>query len=373
MQKLLFTILTFTAILFTGCSSDHEQINKSDLESLIIKAISNDQDANVKLQGLLTPDHQGKIDYNQLSINQLQTKDETIFSVILEYPDPRLNRFAIYDGQMNLLLLDKSINGYMSSEWVQLNGRKFIFLQESFLTKDVLNIDRLSIYEIDNGFASMVYRAPSRFVEVRDTAYQTVESIDEDFIITKLSGIENIKMFDRRDTFYFNTNLEKYLSNKDKFEKFVEQKIENFTWITTRPQITDEFKYNTTVSVGKGYKISFGDDWQKISNFKEERHLKKALEGVKYINDNNGASFTIFEIPVGEDGDDYSHYKLSETKNGVYRIRTSVFELGENYLQLFEYSCGNMKYLLLFECPKSVYLENRMIFSEIINSFQIDC
>jgi len=373
MQKILFTFLTTAVIFLSACGSDNEHINKSDLESLIIQGISGDQDANVKLKGLLSSDHQGKVDYNHLSINQLQTKDETIFSVILEYSDPLLNRFAIYDDNLNLLLLDKSINGYLSSEWVQLADRKFIFLQESFLTKDVLEINRLSIYGIDDGSASMVYRSPSRFVEVRDTAYQIVEAIDEDIIVTKIRGIKNIKFYDQRDTFYYNTNAKEYLSNKNKFQKFVNQAIEDFIWVTTKPQIINESKQTESVFIGVGFKITIGNEWRNISNYKEERHLKKSLTGIKYINDSNGASFSVFEVPVGEDGNEYSHYKLTETQGGAYQIKTSVYELGDNYIQLFEHTCRGIKYLLLFECPKPVYLENRILFSDIINSFKIDC
>jgi len=373
MHKLLFTFLTIVALILSACSSDNEPINKSDLESLIIQGISGDQDANVKLKGLLSSEHQGKIDYNQLSINRLQTKDETIYSVTLEYSDPRLNRFAIYDDNLNLFLLDKSINGYLSSEWVQLADRKFIFLQENFQTKDVLEVNRLSIYEIGDGSASIVYRSPSRFVEVRDTAYQIVESIDEDIIVTKIRGIENIKFYDQRDTFYYNTNAKEYLSKKNKFQYFVDQSIEDFIWVTTKPQINNESNQTESVFVGKGFKITLGNEWRKNSNYKEERHLKKSLTGIKYINDSNGASFSVFKVPAGEDGDEYSHYKLTETQGGAYQIKTSVYELGDNYIQLFEHTCRGVKYLLLFECPKPVYLENRILFSEIINSFKIDC
>jgi hypothetical protein len=44
-----------------------------------------------------------------------------------------------------------------------------------------------------------------------------------------------------------------------------------------------------------------------------------------------------------------------------------------NYIQYFEHTCGSTKYFLLFECPKSIYRENRNMFSEIINSFSINC
>ena len=74
MQKFNFTILILATLLISGCDLDNEQIDKSDLEKLITEAIAGDQDANTKLQGLLTSKHIGKNDYNQLFIDELKTE-----------------------------------------------------------------------------------------------------------------------------------------------------------------------------------------------------------------------------------------------------------------------------------------------------------
>ncbi|MCW8805315.1 MAG: hypothetical protein OQK56_02545 [Ignavibacteriaceae bacterium] len=374
MQKFIFTILTIAILLISGCDYNNQQVDKSDLEKLITEAIAGDQDAIIKLQGLLTSKHIGNSDYNQLLIDELQTNDKSYFSVILEYPDPRLNIFAIYDDNLNFYLLDKSLNGYLNSKWVEVGTRKFAFLQERFFTKDILSIDRLSIYEIHSNSASLVYRSLSRFAKDNILSYQTVESITKDYILTKINGpIEN-RINNQPDTFYFNINSKKYLSKTDVFENFVNQEINNFIWITTKPQVTEDYFEAETDTVVKDYKITLDREWQIIPKFIESTRIKQSLEGVKYVNKSNGSSFTVLQIPLGEDGEKYSPYILTETKNGQYRIRASaVFEIGNNYLQIFEHSCGNTKYLLLFECPISIYLENRKIFSDIINSFSIDC
>ena len=374
MQKFFFTILTLAALLISGCGSDNERIDKSDIENLITEAIAGDQDANAKLQGLLTSKHIGKSDYNQLFIDELQINDKTYYSVILEYFDPRLNVFAIYDSNLNLYLLDKSLNGYLNSKWIETGTRKFVFLQERFFTKDVLSIDRLSIYEVGENTSSLVYRSLSRFVKDNDLSYQTVESITEDYILTKINGTKDESINNQLDTFYFKSDSEKYLSELDLFDNYVRQEVNNFIWITTKPQITEDFTEAETDTVAKDFKISLDREWRKIPKFIEVNRIKHSLVGTKYFSESNGSSFTILEIPKGEDGEKYSTYELTETKKGQYRIRASaVFEIGNNYLQIFEHTCGNTKYLLLFECPKSIYLGNKKVFSDIINSFSIDC
>lgn len=225
MQKFFFTILTLAALLISGCGSDNERIDKSDIENLITDAIAGDQDANTKLQGLLTSRHIGKNDYNQLLIDELQTYDKTYYSVILEYSDPRLNVFAIYNDNLNFYLLDKSLNGYLNSKWVEVGTRKFVFLQERFFTKDVLSIDRLSIYEVGEKTASLSYRSLSRFVKDNDLSYQTVESITKNYILTKINGTKDNKINNQLDTFYFKSDSKKYLSKLDLFDNYVKQEV----------------------------------------------------------------------------------------------------------------------------------------------------
>jgi hypothetical protein len=374
MQKFLLTVLALSALLIAGCGSDNEQIEKSDLEKLITGAIDGDQDANTKLQGLLTSKHVGKDDYNQLFIDELKTNDKIYYSVILEYFDPRLNVFAIYDNNLNFYLLDKSLNGYLNSEWIEAGKRKFVFLQERFFTKDILSVDRLSIYEVKENAASLVYRSLSRFVKDNDLSYQRVESITKDYILTKINGPIDNRINNQLDTFYFKSESKKYLSNSNLFDNYVRQEVKDFIWVTSKPQITEDLIETESDTVVKGFKISLNNDWKIIPEFIENQRIKESLEGVKYVNISHGSSFTILQMPMGDDGEKYSPYILTETIKGKYRIRTSaVFENGNNYLQIFEHTCGNTKYLLLFECPISIYLENRKVFSEIINSFSIDC
>jgi hypothetical protein len=374
MQKIIFTFLVLTVVFFTGCGSDNEQIDKSVVEKLITDAISGNPDANLKLKGLISENHIGKKDYNQLFIDELKSGDKTYFSIILEYADPKLNLFAICDNQLNLYLVDKSLNGYLNSKWIENGSKKFVFLQEQFLTKDVLSVERLSIYEIADKSAWLVYREPSRFVKDNNLAYQRVETINDDYILTKLTGTGNILGEIKVDTFYFNSSSKKYISKKNLFENYVDQEINNFIWITTKPQLTEEFVDAEIDTVTRDYKISVGKEWEKNPKYIEDRLLKLPLKGVKYSNVSNGSSFIVVQIPRGEEGEKYCSYPLIETVKGNYRIRSSeVFEKGNNYIQVFEHTCGGTKYFLLFGCPKSIYLENRKMFSDIISSFSINC
>jgi hypothetical protein len=237
MRKTISVILTIALIIFVSCNQDTGEFNKSDLEQLITDAISGDQQANLKLHGLISKKHTNKKDINQIFVDELKSGNRTYFSVILEYPDPKLNLFAIYDNELNLYLIDKSLNGYLNSKLVENDSKKYVFLQEQFLTKDVLSIDRISIYEIKDNTAWLVYRVPSRFVKNNNLFYQRVETITDNFIITKISGLGSKITDIKVDTFYFNPDLKKYLSNNNLFENYVTAEINNFDTTISKSQI----------------------------------------------------------------------------------------------------------------------------------------
>ena len=246
MLKSLTVILTVIAIILPGCSSDNDKkIDSSKLRQTIVQAITGDYDANVKLQGMISPKQIGKSEYNQLTIDSFRIDKRSYYSVILEYPNPKLNLFAIYDEDLNLYLLDKSLNGNLSDEWVQMGIHNFVFVQERFLSKDVLSLDRLSIYEVKNKSANLIYRSLSRFVEGKEIAYQTVESLTKDLILTKMTGLEDKSLDNQTDTFYFDANYNRYFSKWNLFNNYVKQKIKEFNWVVIKPEIpADLFEDN---------------------------------------------------------------------------------------------------------------------------------
>jgi hypothetical protein len=244
MQKFLFTVIALSTLVFLRCGSETEQINQSDLRKLIIEAIAGDTDANERLQGLISTKHIGKSDYNHLYIDSLYIGDKHFYSVLLEYFDPSLNLFAIYDSYLNFYLLDKSLNGYLSCEWVEQGDRDFVFVQERFLTKDVLSLDRLSLYEVFDSSASLIYRSLSQFKKENDVSSQTVESINPNFILTKISGMKNSVINNQVDTFYFNSKSKKYISEKNIFNNFVKEEIGDSSWVINKPEIPSDDSKN---------------------------------------------------------------------------------------------------------------------------------
>lgn len=237
MNKLLFFVFILITFALSACETGNDKLNSARLRELILKALNKNHDANVELKGLIDAELINRKDFNSIRIDSGYINSKYFYSVLLEHFDPSLNRFALYDDQLHLYLIDKSLNGNLSVEWIEKESRNFIFLQERFLTKDVLSIDRLSIYEVYDTSAGLVYRSISKLVKENIIYSQTIELISPEFIITKISGITDSKAIAETDTFYFLKQDMKYLSTKDLFNNFVKKEIEDFRWITIKPHI----------------------------------------------------------------------------------------------------------------------------------------
>lgn len=374
-QKLLFALLLIFAFTLTDCSLfKDEPLNGAKLRDLVNRALKGEKEANTELKGLIDTEHIGRRDFNSLRIDSGYVHNKYYYSVLLEYFDPLLNIFAVYDEQLKFYLLDKSLNGNLSVEWAPKDNRNFIFLQERFLTKDVLNIDRLSIYEIYDTTAGLIYRSLSRFVKDNDTSYQTIVSITNNTIETKLTGKSALLMLNPSDKFEFDAVTKKYISKRNYFNNFVKQEISEFRWITTKPQIASDLFNENRLTYGEGFQISLTDDWQKISPYNEVNLLKKNLSGIKFFNKNLNTSIIILSLPEGQTAENYSRNNLTQTISGKYSIRsTALFPRGNNYNRIIEHSCDQKKFLFLLDCPKNIYDRNRRLFDDIINSFFIDC
>lgn len=237
MNKLILFVFAIFALTFSACSAGEDKLNSTMLRELIAQAMVGNREANVELKGLIDTDLISRKDFNSLRIDSGLVNNKYFYSVLLEYSDPLLNRFAIYDDEFRLYLIDKSLNGNLNAHWTDKDNRNFVFVLERFLTKDVLSIDRLSIYEVYDTTAGLIYRSISRLVKDKITSTQTIENITADFIITKISGIAGSKTINQIDTFYFYASSKEYLSSNNLFNNFVKQEIDDFIWINTKPQI----------------------------------------------------------------------------------------------------------------------------------------
>ncbi len=380
-MRLLTFFLVFIFIA-TSCSDKTEipesgVVDGNMLQSLVIEAVSGSIGANRLLSGLIDDDVSGRRDYNQVKIDSFYLEGRTFFSVIVEYPNPVLNLFAVYDQYLEFYLLDKSLNGNITAKWKMLDEKKLILVSERFISKDIIKLERLSIYFVDGLSAGLLFRTLNKFEKDGKEYFQTVTFISDEYIITTIAGSSREGLTSKADTFYCNTISGDYLSPNNFFSSFVKNQIEDYEFEPVNPQLTSMTETTgmpRLVKDKKGFSIGASTDWKEINNFVARRDLNKPFAGYSYINESLGATLSVIKLPTGSFSEQFLDVKFGDASRGNYIIRsTEMFERGRKYFQYVEHNCKGQRYLLIFEAPKHTYEESKVVYDTIIYSFRIDC
>ncbi len=378
-------LLTFCLVLIfiaASCSdkteiSESGVVNGNMLQSLVSEAVSGSIGANRLLSGLIDDDVSERRDYNQVEIDSFYLVGRTFFSVIVEYPNPALNLFAVYDQYLEFYLLDKSLNGNITAKWKKLDDKNLILVSEKFISKDYIKLERLSIYSVDGISARILFRSLNKLEKGGKEYFQTVTFISDEYIITNISGSSREGLTSRRDTFYCNTISGNYLSPNNYFSTFVKNQIENYDFEPVNPQLTSTAETNGTprlIHDKKGYIIGASEDWKEINNFVARGDLKKPFAGYSYVNESLGATLSVIKLPDGSFAEQFLDVKFGEASGNAYKIRgTEIVSRGRKYFQYVEHNCRGQRFLLILEAPVNNYEEIKKVYTKIISSFRIDC
>ena len=230
MKKIIFIYLIL--IIQTGCFENEvpppKALTGNDLKDLVIDCTHGSKQANDSLSGLIDLTLGDNIKYNSLFVDSIYLDSNKYFIVLLEYPDPVYNRFAIFDTLTNCYLIDKSLNGFLSFAVVVLNNTKILKMVERFAAKEKLALTRLSFYKKYQDNFVLIYRSFAELKTPRRQFYQTIYSISDDTIKTKISLPRRYKFDADEDVFVFNDVRGVYLSEKSSFDSLVVREIVNF-------------------------------------------------------------------------------------------------------------------------------------------------
>jgi hypothetical protein len=389
MSKLI--IIALLSIFIAGCHNTVKEYNKpllneNKLKDFVAYAMNGDRNYNDTLSGLIDYSLPVNSSFNDLKIDRIHTPlNKTYFSILIEYPNPAYNRFAVYDSSLNLMLLDKSLNGILRMKTVTINNLFLIEVDESFLSKDVLGLNRVSLYKVDS-LVTLCFREFTCLTTPENQYYQKISEISPERIRTDLSSKKLSSVSNKSEIFSFNDNLKKYLSPDQIFFNFIKDKISSIKRTSDRPEITDEKSVLQSIGITKdadtittasnisakaGYSLTLTDGWKEIRNVGQAGYSDK-LRGSKYYHPESGASIFIAPISVNDSAEIYVKAKLDHVLQGKYKVRTSdKIEQGKYFIQYFELSFESYKYLLIFETSKYTYEQFKPMYTDIINSFAI--
>ena len=380
--------LSFLVLLIFGCEKKiieepRPNLTESILRDVVIKAVQGEKKYNDSLSGLIDYSLPVNSKFNELKILEIVTPlQKTFFIVVIEFPNPFYNRFAVYDSSLQLILLDKTLNGKIDLKTVNLNNNQFIEIDESFLSKDIFKLNRVSLYGADST-VRLNFRTYTKFSKPKEEYYQLLTEISPDSITTKITSTKKSDISDKSDTFIFDKDQKKYICQKNIFGNMIQEQIATFKGVVKNPEITDENSARQSAGIpgdiiadinGKsGYYLLVDETWKEIRDIGLNGLIDR-LKGDKYYNPKMGTNIFVTLLPAGDSAEVYVKKRLDNIIQGKYRVRfTDKIEQKKFYTQYFEYGCGANKYLIIFEASKYTYEKYKITYQTIINSFVMEC
>lgn len=388
----IFLFLILTSVLFIGCGGNKNNPylwnDQNNIAIFVDKAIQGDKSSNDSLSGLIDYSLPLNHDYNRLFVEKvIAGNGKTYYPVLLEYPNPMYNRFAVYDSALTPLLIDKSLNGRISSKLQKINGRDYFEVNEIYITKDVFEVTRLSLYSIDNG-VHIVARLFTKFITPKNTFYQSITEFSNERIKTDLKSDKYSTLQGKSDIFSYDEGLKIYYSSSDYFSAFIKEKVNEVKGVPERPEIRDPKSalqsvgitvdadtITNTSNIGKkaGFYLTLTEGWKEIKDVIVAGYSISPLKGNRYENSFLGAKIFVINLN-NKPAETFFTQTFSNVNGSKAKIRyTDKFESKKYYLQLFEYSCLKNKYVLIFEASKYTYEQHKKEYEDIINSFSMDC
>jgi len=390
MHKII--ILALLSILAWSCKNTIKErpkqfLTENSLKEIAEKAINGERIYNDTLGGLIDYSLPLNSEYNTLQVERIITPvNKTFFALLMEYPNPVYNRFAVYDSSLHLVLMDKALNGNIGLKTINLDNRQYIEINESFLSKDILGINRVSLFRIDSA-VTLVFRTFTKFSTPKNEYCQIITELSRERIITKLSSIKRSLLSNKSEIFMFDDKQKKYLSQGNIFINFIKAQDSAFKRVAEKPEITDQNSLLQSVGITKeadtiktasnimskaGYYLTLDEGWKEIKDISLYVFANK-LEGDKYYNPIMGANIFITQIPGKDSAEMFVKTNLLNITQGKYRVRfTNKIEQRKFYVQYFEFSCGERKYLMIFEVSKYTYEKYKTTYQDIINSFEME-
>lgn len=352
----------------------------------VTNSIKGDEGSKKTLEGLITFDA-ALSSFNKIEVDSIEINNSNYYTLLLENQNPVYNLFAIVDKDLNLILKDESLNGYLNLNFKKSGSRRFAVITETFNSKDVVELNRVSYYTLEQYSSELAFRQFIKIKTPSKEAEQVVSVISDTAIVTNIFYPQAKTSKTTKDIFRFDVANNKYQSEKNSFDSLVVKEIRTLKVTTKNPQITDSesiynflngnFTNQTEQKINLAYndfEIKLDSSWKSLDKVAISSFVKSKTDGLKYLSAKLGASISLIAIAPKDSAENYFLEPLKNKEKFISEVRYSDKLIdNKNIYQLFEYSCPSKKILMILETPKSTYELNKNHYEEIIKTFLVKC
>jgi len=383
------SFLIFVLLMFSCKETPKEKqfvLNGNNLKTLVINYFNGDVKSKKLLKGLFSFSPNSLNELNKILIDSISINNKTFYYLILEHQNPIYNLFAIVDKDLNLILKDESLNGYLNLT-IQKNGsRIFAVLDEEFKSKDIIELKRSTFYSVDEYSADIVFRQFTHLKSEMFEANQKFSIISDTTIVTEITTIP-VNKINQKDVFHFDVASNKYLSENNYFDSLVFREIRNHKTVVKGLQINDEESINVfyngenpdrpekqIITDINDYSITLDANWKRLGTVTISNLVKRKIKGIKYIHSKTGAIIYLSKIASTDSAENYFNEELRNIAKFKSNLRFSEKLVDSNTInRLFEFACPSKKMLMILITPKNTLDEYDEIYQKIIKSFKVKC
>jgi hypothetical protein len=386
MRNIFFEILIL-AFFIISCKEEIQIKQKIDSELIrksIIYYLDSSKQSLQNISSLFSNINEPSNNYNKLTVDSLIINNRLHFAILLEHPIPVYNLFAVLDDSLNLVLRDKSLNGYLKLTKFNAGNSDYIQLTENYKSLDVFNLNRLSLYRKLGDKFYLVFRGHIIFTSPTDSVVRNITSLTDSVIICSIPKTKSLVKNEITYRMIFDNASKIFRTQRDFMDSLIQREINNFAsdfspnQILNKKSFLDLIKQNLADSLieeKNEYEFTVPADWISLDNISFYKVLKKKVKGSYFVNKNLGVNIGIIKIPEFENSEDYVNANFTiQKKLRNYQIRESIVQEDVKYFsQAIEHQCNGIKYLLIIEGSKNVYRKNQDYFRDILSSFAISC
>ncbi|MHC1737397.1 MAG: hypothetical protein AB9882_05260 [Ignavibacteriaceae bacterium] len=392
MKKLKYAVILFLLILIQGCDAPEiPGFTGERLSDIFSSSLRGDSAALAFTKGVFDPKLPPPGKWNMIKVDSIMTEGGgKFFGVILEYSNPIYNRFCVYDSLFNLMLTDKSLNGYLTLRPVQDPNITGFEVTEMFDSKDSIKLKRGNLYTLRGSAFELSFR---KFTEMRlgeNYLSQTINVMTSKVISTKLLSSKNIQLRFYEDTFLYDTEQRRYLSGEDIVSSKIYEFIYNYRDDSSKNYIRDEISAlkstgmqvtDDAVNMSNNYKdvlanfsIFLPNGWLFKKNVLFTHNVKKTMITTHFFNGDRSANLYVGRMRKGETSADYLTMKLDKETKGNYAIKYIEKMIVEKmWCVYYEFTCKELVFMIVIEAEEDTYERYQGDFDRMVNSFLIDC
>lgn len=243
--KISSVLLIISLLVFTSCKKQEPEkpfvFNGVSFLEMVTDAINGNQASKKILQGLYNFNSPLN-SYNKILVDSILINNSSYYTLLLENQNPVNNLFAIVDKDLNVLIKDESLNGYLNLNFKKSGSKIFVVISEEFVSKESIQLKRISYYSLEQYASELAFRQFINFKNQDKEAEQIISVVSDTAIVTNIFYPLSKTGKTSKDVFNFNVGLQKYLSDKNLFDTLVHREIRAVKTFSNKNLIIDTTK-----------------------------------------------------------------------------------------------------------------------------------